>query len=115
MAKRELANWPILGLAAKLAKVIFVDRNNSESRKKSRYTISQTLQQDISIIVFPEGTSYAGPGILEFRPGAFEIAAYNNISVVPVAIEYNDKNDACVGNYWLTHLLMQKDPEPSLG
>lgn len=94
LAKRELANWPILGPAAKLAKVIFVDRNNSESRKKSRYTISQTLQQGISVIVFPEGTSYAEPGILEFRPGAFEIAAYNNISVVPVAIEYNDTNDA---------------------
>ncbi|MGQ9842465.1 MAG: lysophospholipid acyltransferase family protein [Spirochaetota bacterium] len=98
LAKRELAHWPILGLAAKLAKVIFVDRNNFESRKKSRYMISHTLHQGISVIVFPEGTSYAGPGILEFRPGAFEIAAYNNISVVPVAIEYNDKNDAWVGN-----------------
>ena len=98
LAKKELANWPILGLAAKLAKVIFVDRNNSDSRKKSRNTISQTLKQGISVIVFPEGTSYAGPGILEFRPGAFELAAYNNIPVVPVAIEYDDKNDAWVGN-----------------
>lgn len=98
LAKRELANWPILGLAAKLAKVIFVDRNNSDSRKKSRYKISQTLKQGISVIVFPEGTSYPGPGILEFRPGAFELAAYNNIPVVPVAIEYDDKQDAWVGN-----------------
>ncbi|MCX8125254.1 MAG: 1-acyl-sn-glycerol-3-phosphate acyltransferase [Spirochaetes bacterium] len=98
LAKRELANWPILGHAARLAKVIFVDRNNTESRKISRVKISQTLKQGISVVVFPEGTSYAGPGILTFKPGTFELAADNNIAVVPVAIEYDDMLDAWVGN-----------------
>ncbi len=98
LAKKELASWPILGLAAKLAKVIFVDRNSAQSRKKSRVKISQTLKEEISVIVFPEGTSYAGPGILAFKLGTFELAADNNISVVPVAIEYDDASDAWVGD-----------------
>ncbi len=98
LAKKELAHWPILGYAAKLARVIFVDRNNIESRRKSRLEISSTLQQGISVIVFPEGTSYAGPGILTFKSGTFELAADNNIAVVPVAIEYEDIRDAWVGD-----------------
>lgn len=98
LAKKELAHWPILGCAAKLARVIFVNRNNIESRKKSRLEIFRILQQGISVIVFPEGTSYAGPGILTFKPGTFELAADNNIAVVPVAIEYGDIRDAWVGN-----------------
>ncbi len=98
LAKKELASWPILGWAATLARVIFVDRNDRESRKLSRKQLSTTLKQGISIIVFPEGTSYAGPGILNFRPGTFELAAENNIAVVPVSIEYEDSNDAWVGD-----------------
>ncbi|MGB4269674.1 MAG: lysophospholipid acyltransferase family protein [Spirochaetota bacterium] len=98
LAKKELANWPLLGLAAKLAKVIFVDRENTESRKKSRLAISHTLKQGISVVVFPEGTSYAGPGILPFKPGTFELAANNTIPVVPVAINYDENNDAWVGD-----------------
>lgn len=103
-----------MGLAAKLAKVIFVDRNNAQSRKKSREKISETLKEGISVIVFPEGTSYAGPGILAFKPGTFELAADNNISVVPVAIEYDDTSDAWVGDDTFIRHFIQTFKKPTV-
>ncbi len=96
LAKAELQSWPVMGYAAKLAKVVFVDRENAESRKKSRDDIAETLNGGFSIIIFPEGTSYQGPGALEFKKGPFKIATEGEFAVVPVAIEYKDPTDAWV-------------------
>lgn len=52
----------------------------------------------MSIVIFPEGTSYEGPGALPFKPGSFVLAAENEIPVMPVAIQYMDSNDAWTGD-----------------
>jgi 1-acyl-sn-glycerol-3-phosphate acyltransferase len=98
LAKDEISRWPLIGYGCKVTNVVFVKREDGESRKASRKQISGLLEKGISIAVFPEGTSYEGPGILPFRQGVFDIAARNNFPVVPVAIEYCDPSDAWVGD-----------------
>ncbi|HOO72236.1 MAG TPA: lysophospholipid acyltransferase family protein [Spirochaetota bacterium] len=98
LAKDEVASWPLFGRGCRVADVVFVKRNDSESRTRSRDSISLVLDRKMSIAVFPEGTSFAGPGILPFKKGPFSIAAENNFTVVPVAIDYADPDDAWVGS-----------------
>ncbi len=98
LAKQEVALWPVLGYGCRLVDVVFVDRDNTDSRRRSREEVARRLWQHTSIVVFPEGTSHEGPGLLSFKPGIFQIAAQNRFPIVPVAVEYEDPRDAWVGD-----------------
>jgi 1-acyl-sn-glycerol-3-phosphate acyltransferase len=106
LAKKELESWPIFGLAAKRGNTVFVDRSSAESRATARQALGERLAQGISVVVFPEGTTSAGPGILPFKKGIFHLAAEKKIPVVPVAVCYEDPKAAWTGNdFFLPHFL----------
>lgn len=98
VAKAEVGKWPLVGAGIKATYTILVQRNSKESRKRTRKAVRGLLERDYSVIIFPEGTTSAGPGILPFRPGPFQIAEYGNFPVVPVALEYASPLDAWVGD-----------------
>jgi len=75
-----------------------VDRKNPESRQKSRTEVASRLAQGVSVVVFPEGTTTAGPGLKPFRTGSFQGAAGGEIPVVPVAVVYVHREDAWIGD-----------------
>jgi len=107
LSKAEIADWPILGYGARrFANLVFVDRDDPLSRKRSRSGVADILKQGVSVVVFPEGTTSAGPGVLPFRPGIFRMAAALEIPVAPVAVRYEDPRVAWVGNdTFLGHFL----------
>ena len=96
VAKKEVESWPIIGFVTKINNTIYVDRKDPDSRKITRDKMKKTILNNIPVVIFPEGTSYAGPGILKFKKGAFVTAADTNTPVVPVAVEYKDKDSAWV-------------------
>lgn len=97
LAKAEVARWPVLGYGARrFANIVFVQRDSLASRSQSVARMRSILSTGVSVALFPEGTTYRGPGILSFRPGMFRLAAREGIPVVPVAIEYGDASDAWV-------------------
>ncbi len=96
LAKVELRKWPVFGFAAMKGNTVFVDRSDRDSRKASREQIIDRLNQGISVVVFPEGTTSAGPGLLPLKNGIFDITATKNIPVVPVAVCYENKNAAWI-------------------
>jgi len=105
LAKSEVARWPLIGPGCKLVSVVFVERDSAASRWKAREEIASRLQSGVSIAIFPEGTSFEGPGLLSFRPGVFSMAA-DRFPVVPVAVSYEKTSDAWVGNdAFLPHFL----------
>jgi 1-acyl-sn-glycerol-3-phosphate acyltransferase len=114
LAKREVSRWPVLGYGCKLVNVVFVDRESPESRQKSIEEISERIANGMSIVVFPEGTSYAGPGVLSFKPGVFRTAAQGRVRVVPIAIYYEDPSDAWVGNDTFVRHFMQTFSKPEI-
>lgn len=95
--KAEVSKWPLMGAATKNSGHIFVNRNNDKSREETREKVKNRLIEGYSVTVFPEGTTYKGPGCIEFKPGMFYAAAEANFPVVPVAIEYKVQDDAWVG------------------
>ena len=99
VAKAEILRWPLVGLAGYLAGTIFVRREKKSSRVETANAIRDALKEGISILVFPEGTTSAGPHPLPFRPRSFE-AAYNaGVPVQPIAILYDHPDVAFIGDH----------------
>ena len=93
----ESKSWPIIGWGATLLGTIWVNRKSKESRKETRESVKQRLQDGFGIVIFPEGTTHMGPDVLEYRPSMFYISAEGGFPVTPIAIEYKDPNIAWVG------------------
>ena len=86
LAKKELLKIPVFGWVTK-ATCVVVDRNNSESRKKSIGFLKKILGFGISILIFPEGTQNRTNNLLQpFRDGAFRIAVDTQQSIMPLAV-----------------------------
>jgi len=97
IAKKQVKAWPIIGMTGVALKVIFVDRDSPESRRHTRNQLVDRLREGLSVLVYPEGTTFEGPGILPMKPGIFNTSASEGFSVVPVAIEFKDKSMAWIG------------------
>jgi lyso-ornithine lipid O-acyltransferase len=97
VAKEEVLHWPLIGAAAQASGAFFVKRNDKDSRKHTREAIRQALQQGISVLIYPEGTTHLERQTQAFRQGIFQVAADDHIAVVPLAIEYARSADAWVG------------------
>ena len=74
VAKAEITSWPLVGFGASMVGTIFVKREQKSSREEAARSIREALESQDSILVFPEGTTTAGPGTLPFRPRSFDAA-----------------------------------------
>lgn len=101
LSKAEVGDYPLLGRGAKETGVIFVDRDNTKSRKTALNTIENLLKSKHSVMVYPEGTTNSGDLTGEFRKGAIELAYDLDIPVIPIMIEYPDNT-----YYWSHEKLM---------
>lgn len=96
----ESKSWPIIGWGATLLGTIWVDRKSKDSRRATRAAVRERLSEGMGIVIFPEGTTFKGPQLLEYRPGMFYTCAEEGFPIVPVALEYRDPNIAWVDNAW---------------
>lgn len=108
VAKHSVRRWPIIGWGGDAMKTIWVNRDSADSRKRTRAKIRKRLDQGLSVMVFPEGTTAIGPEVLDFKPGIFHAVAGSDIPIVPVAIEYKNQNMAWVGqDRFIPHFLRE--------
>ncbi len=88
VAKREVAQWPILGLFARMAGTIFVDRSRRLKVGETNRRIAQVLGAGVVVVLFPEGTSSGGHGVLPFNASHFDPATASESPLTPAAISY---------------------------
>ena len=106
VSKAEVENWPIIGSGAKLSGIVFLKRESQTSRKITLQAIVEKIREGYPVILFPEGTTHAMPTTGEFKPGSFNLAAKENIPIVPVAITYDTTKAYWVGkDTFLPHFL----------
>jgi HAD superfamily hydrolase (TIGR01490 family) len=86
VAKKELANDPVFGLAFRLAGVAFVDRSGHGNARQALEPAVQRLRDGISVLIAPEGTRSVTPALGEFKKGAFHMAMQAGVPVVPIVI-----------------------------
>ncbi|MBK9015007.1 MAG: 1-acyl-sn-glycerol-3-phosphate acyltransferase [Saprospiraceae bacterium] len=98
VVKAEVSNWPLIGYGAKLTGIMFVKRDSKKSRTATLDAIREALKMGFSVLVYPEGTTHLKPTTMDFRTGAFSLAAKEGFGIVPMAIDYKYKSDAWVGD-----------------
>jgi lyso-ornithine lipid O-acyltransferase len=91
VAKSEVADWPLLGLLTKWGRTVYIKRSAAEAKAQTRM-LRERLGRGESLIMFPEGTSTDGSGVVPFKSSLFNIAETlepgTNLVVQPVSIAY---------------------------
>lgn len=77
LAKHTIIKMPVVSMMAKLHQVLFIKRGDEKQRKITLDLIEErvklAMQGQINpIIIFPEGTTTNGRGMMKFKKGAFE-------------------------------------------
>lgn len=88
LSRGDLANWPLIGRGARKLGTLFVDRENQASRAGAVRVMRRALQAGRSVVVFAEGTTFAGDDVRPFHPGAFLAARGLDVEVLPVGLAY---------------------------
>jgi 1-acyl-sn-glycerol-3-phosphate acyltransferase len=97
VAKSEVASWPLIGKGAKASGIMFVKRDSKISRADTLDAMKEVIKSGYPVLVYPEGTTHTQPTTIEFRQGAFKMAFREGFTVVPMALEFEDINDAWIG------------------
>jgi 1-acyl-sn-glycerol-3-phosphate acyltransferase len=86
IAKKELEPQFFAGPFLRCLGALFVDRADPEGGVEDVNKAIQAAQAGRMLVFLPEGTFTRAPGLLQFRLGAFIIAARQNLRVLPVTL-----------------------------
>jgi 1-acyl-sn-glycerol-3-phosphate acyltransferase len=96
VAKSEVSGWPLLGAFARVQDTIFVRRDNRADVPRVNAAMAEKMMMGEDVLLFGEGTSSDGEGVLSFKPSHFAAArdllrlypAVRAVTVQPAAIAY---------------------------
>lgn len=90
--KKELAKIPVFGWQLKMGPYVMVDRQNFEKAMQSIEEAKEKMKkQNISIVVFAEGTRSKTGEIQPFKRGAFRLATQVGYPIIPTTIAGSNK------------------------
>jgi 1-acyl-sn-glycerol-3-phosphate acyltransferase len=88
VSTQEVRATPLAGWIARLCGSVFVERRNRAGLQGEIRELSDVLAAGQPVILFPEGTSTDGGGVLPFRPVMFRAAIAASVPVRPVCLQY---------------------------
>lgn len=100
LAKKEVGEWPVVGLFARLQGCIFVDRGRSRAIPGVNRQLAQSLLAGSAPVLFPEATTGDGNRLLKFYSPHFQAAidggaaarGGQTVWLQPLAIRYTRRN-----------------------
>lgn len=88
LSRHDVADWPLVGWAARQVDTVFVDRDDRRSGLRAIQAMRRRLHAGRNILAFPEGTTFAGDEVRPFHGGALVAAREDDVSVVPLGLAY---------------------------
>jgi 1-acyl-sn-glycerol-3-phosphate acyltransferase len=88
VSRGDLAKWPVIGYLANRIGTLFVDRESTISGARVAGAMVRAVEAGRGVLIFPEGTTYAGDDVRPFRPGAFVVSRRTGAEIVPIGIAY---------------------------
>lgn len=114
VSRADLARWPLVGIAARSAGTVFVDRADAGSGATAVRSMRTLLEQGATILVFPEGTTFSDDEVRPFRAGAFVAALRSGADILPVGLAYATGSGAAfVNESFAAHLARMAAAAPS--
>lgn len=87
MAKKELFRIPIFGWALSLGGYIKIHRSDRDKAIASMDAAAERIRHEqVSVVIFPEGTRSPDGALQEFKKGGFMFALQTGLPVLPVTI-----------------------------
>jgi len=86
--KKDVRSWPFINILVALSKPLYIDRMNRNTLSSQMQQIRGYINNDRSIVLYPEGTTDNGYDILPFKSSLFGILDDGDINVQPVTIIY---------------------------
>jgi 1-acyl-sn-glycerol-3-phosphate acyltransferase len=87
VSKIEVFRIPVIGWNMRLNKYIPLRRGDGASVRAMLATAEQSLRDEVSLMIFPEGTRSPTGEMRLFKSGAFELAKRTSVPVVPIVVE----------------------------
>ena len=87
MMKKSLEKIPFIGWSCKRAGMVFVDNSSPAAIKETMAKARTQLQNDQSLIVFPEGSRTWNGKLSPFKKGAYLLAVQFGLPIVPITID----------------------------
>jgi 1-acyl-sn-glycerol-3-phosphate acyltransferase len=89
VAKADVRGWPLLGGLAASTGTIFIDRASRRDTLRVGAAIERALARGRAVVVFPEGTSTDGSGVLPFKSSLLDVAARDRLPVHYAKLGYS--------------------------
>ena len=105
VSKSEVANWPGIGLLARITGTVFIARDPRQARAQTQ-VFEDRLLVGHKLLFFPEGTSTDGLRVLPFKPTLFQAffspRLCHVLHVQPASLIYTapDGQDARFYGWW---------------
>lgn len=94
VSRDDLADWPLIGAAARSVGTVFVDRSSATSGVHAIREMARLMESGRLVSVFPEGTTFSGDDVHPFHKGAFVAAKMADVEILPVGIAYEGGSNA---------------------
>lgn len=90
LSKSEVRKWPLIGWLADKSGTLFIQRGGAGSANNAISQLTQCLEQQQTVLVFPEGTTTDGKDVRKFHPRLLKAAIESKKPVQPVALRYTN-------------------------
>ena len=87
-----MISWPGLGVAARLMKVIPIERASLRRLPDVVEMVATRLRAGQTVVAFPEGTTWCGLAYGPFRPAMFQAAVDAGRPVQPLRLNYHHRD-----------------------
>ncbi len=87
IGKKELLKVPLLAAAIRKLEYICLDRWDFSQNLEDMKKMQNALEENYSILIFPEGTFTYASGLRPFKTGAFQLAVATQTPICPIAIQ----------------------------
>ena len=84
----EIREMPGLGLLTELGGCLFVERRSRANLSKEIQDLTNALNKNIPVTIFPEATSTNAESVLRFKRPLFQASQDSGKSVTPICINY---------------------------
>lgn len=89
VARADVAGWPLIGALCRSVETLFIDRASKRALPRIMRQMEQVLDTGRGVILFPEGTTTKGDGVLPFRPALLDAAARSARPVWYASLSYS--------------------------
>ena len=87
--KAEIRRWPVFGWYLAISRPVWVDRKSRQKSKAVMEEFRRTLEEGVSLLVYPEGTTTDGQhGLLPFKSTPFEPIVGTPFVIQPIITRY---------------------------